>query len=41
MDMGTRLYSLSSRNENDIKLWYPLSLGMKMVMNFFTELDMR
>jgi len=35
--MGTNIYALSSGNENDIKIWYPLSMtiGMEMKMNFF------
>jgi len=33
--MGTGLYPLPDGDENGIKLWYPLSLGMGMIMNSF------
>jgi len=38
MSMSTRLYPLSY--ENEIKVWYPLNLGMEMWMNFFTRIGM-
>jgi len=37
--MGTRLYPLSDGDEDETKVWYPLSLdmgmGMGMRINFF------
>jgi len=38
MGMDTRLYPLPGGDEDEIKVWYPLSLGMGMMMNFFTEI---
>jgi len=35
MGMGTRLYPLPVRDGDETKVWYPLSLGMRMGMNFF------
>ena len=35
MGMGTRLYSLPGGDGDEIKLWYPLGLSMRMGMNFF------
>jgi len=33
--MGTRLYPLSDRDEDETKVWYQLSLGMRMRIIFF------
>jgi len=35
--MSTRLYPLSGGDGDETKVWYPLSLDMKMWMNFFYE----
>jgi len=35
MSMGTRLYPLPGGDGDETKVWYPLSLGMEMRMNFF------
>jgi len=35
--MGTRLYLLPGGDGDGIKVWYPLDLGMGMMMNFFYE----
>jgi len=35
--MGMRLYSLPGGDEDEIKFWYPLGLGMGMMMNCFYE----
>jgi len=35
MGMGTRLYPLPGGDGDETKVWYPLSLGMGMGMNFF------
>jgi len=40
MNMGTRLYSLPGGDEGEIKLEYPLDLGMGMRINCFTEMGM-
>jgi len=34
MGMGTKLHLLPSGDDDGIKVWYPLSLGMGMMMNF-------
>jgi len=35
--MGTRLYPLLGGDDDEIKVWYSLGLGMEMKMNFFYE----
>jgi len=35
--MGTRLYMLSGGDGDEIKVRYPLHLGMGMMMNFFLQ----
>jgi len=35
MDMGTKLYMLPGGDGDETKVWYPLSFGMGMMMNFF------
>ena len=37
MGMGTRLYPLSDADKDGIKVWYPLSLGMGIGINFFRD----
>jgi len=40
MGMSMRLYLLSGGNGDGTKVWYPLGLGMRMWMIFFTGMSM-
>jgi len=41
MSMSKRIYPLSDGDEDEIKVWYPLNLGMRMEMNFCKGMGMR
>jgi len=35
MGMGTSIYPIPGGDENETKTWYPLNLGMGLMLNFF------
>jgi len=38
--MSTSIYPLPGRDGDEIKVWYPLGLGMEMKMNFLMGMSM-
>jgi len=41
MSMGTRIYPLPGGDGNETKVWYSLNFGMRMRINFVTEIGIR